>query len=140
MLSIGINLLGQVAKTAVVSAVSKKVVDSLITTKLNKKSDHNKWLRETKLNLFTQLSNEILSYDLENASANEEKKLKEICTKTIILLDDKSIIYKIEDFINKLNKTQRDLIFKDNKKDLILDFKNSSMNLVISLNQNLKKS
>lgn len=140
MLSIGINLLGQVAKTAVVSAVSKKVVDSLITTKLNKKSDHNKWLRETKLNLFTQLSNEILSYDLENASANEEKKLKEICTKTIMLLDDKSIIYKIEDFINKLNKTQRDLIFKDNKKDLILDFKNSSMDLVISLNQNLKKS
>lgn len=140
MIGIGINLLGQVAKTAVVSAVSSKVVDTIITSKLNKKSDHNKWLRETKLQLFTQISQEILSFDPDKANANEERKLKEICAKTVMVLDDKSLIYKIEEFIAQLNKTQRALVFENNSETLLKDFKNKSMNLVIALNDNLKRS
>jgi len=140
MISVGMNLLGQVAKTAVVSAVSSKVVDTLITSKLNQKSDHNKWLRETKLQLFTQISNEVLTFDIEKSNAQEERKLKELCAKTVMVLDDKRLIYKIEEFISSLNQTQRALVFDENNKNLIKDFKNSSMNLVIALNDNLKRA
>ena len=140
MISVGMNLLGQVAKTAVVSAVSSKVVDTLITSKLNQKSDHNKWLRETKLQLFTQISQEILSFDIEKSNAQDERKLKEICAKTIMVLDDKKVIYKIEEFISSLNQTQRALVFDENNKEIISDFKTTSMNLVVALNDNLKRS
>lgn len=140
MISIGINLLGQVAKTAVVSAVSSKVVDTLISSKLNKQSDHQKWRRETKLQLFTKLSQELLSFDIKNSSAKEEKNLKEICTKTLLVLDDKKLIYKIEEYMNEFNKTQRALIFDENNNNLIKDFNNKSMQLVIFLNDNLKRS
>ena len=140
MISVGMNLLGQVAKTAVVSAVSSKVVDTLITSKLNQKSDHTKWLRETKLQLFTQISQEILSFDVEKSNAQEERKLKEICAKTVMVLDDKKLIYKIEEFISNLNQTQRALFFDENNNELIKDFKINSMNLVVALNDNLKRS
>jgi|GEM_PF-1323672 len=140
MISVGMNLLGQVAKTAVVSAVSSKVVDTLITSKLNQKSDHTKWLRETKLQLFTQISQEILSFDVEKSNAQEERNLKEICAKTVMVLDDKKLIYKIEEFISNLNQTQRALVFNENNTDLIKDFKINSMNLVVALNDNLKRS
>ena len=119
MISIGMNLLGQVAKTAVVSAVSSKVVDTLITSKLNQKSDHTKWLRETKLQLFTQISQEILSFDIEKSNAQDERKLKEICAKTVMVLDDKRLIYKIEEFISNLNQTQRALIFDETNEKIL---------------------
>ena len=140
MLSIGINLLGQVAKTAIVSAVSTKVVDTLITSKINKKNDHDKWLRETKLQLFTKISQEILSFDIKNSNAKDERNLKELCSKTVLLLDDKRLVYKIDEFIEKLNRTQRALIFDEENIELIKDFKNNSMNLVMALNENLKRS
>lgn len=140
MISIGMNLLGQVAKTAVVSAVSSKVVDTLITSKLNQKSDHTKWLRETKLQLFTQISQEILSFDIEKSNAQDERKLKEICAKTVMVLDDKRLIYKIEEFISNLNQTQRALIFDETNEKILKDFKINSMNLVVALNDNLKRS
>lgn len=140
MVNIGINLLGQVAKTAAFTAISNKVVDTLVTSKINKKNDHNKWLRETKLQLFTQISQEILSFDVDTSSASEERKLKEICAKTIMVIDDKNLIYNIQEFINNLDKTQRSLIFNNNKDDLIKDFKAKSMDLVVALNNNLKRS
>lgn len=140
MVNVGINLLGQVAKTAAFTAISNKVVDTLVTSKINKKNDHNKWLRETKLQLFTQISQEILSFDLDNSSADDERRLKEICAKTVMVIDDKKLIMNIQDFIDNLNNTQRALIFNSDKTELIKEFKVKSMDLVVALNNNLKRS
>lgn len=140
MISMGLNLLGQAAKTALFGAVTNKVVETVITTKLNKNTEHQKWRRETKLEFFSKLSQEILSYDLDNSTAEDEKKLKEICTKTILVIDEKSLILKIEKYLELLSQTQRALIFDENNKELTRNFKDSSMNLVIALNNNLKRS
>lgn len=140
MISIGLNILGQAAKTALFGAVTNKVVETVITSKINKNTEHQKWRRETKLEFFSKLSQEILSYDLKSCSAQDEKRLKEACTKTILVLDDKSLILKIEKYLEELSKTQRALIFNEDNKKLVEDFKNSGMNLVIALNNNLKRS
>lgn len=137
--NIAVNLLGQALKTTLVGAITNKVVDTVITSKLNKKTEHKKWRREVKLQMFSKLSNEILSYDLINSESSKEKELKELCTKTILLLDDKKLIYKIEEYLNELNKTQRNLIFDENNSNLIAEFNRKSMNLVIELNTNLKQ-
>lgn len=140
MLNIGINILGQVARTALFSAVSTKVVDSIITSKINKKNDHNKWMRETKLNLFSKISNEILSFDIKNSSSQDEKRLKEICNKTVLLLEDKKLIIEIQEYLKQLSQTQRALVFDENNESITNSFNKKSMNLVISLNNNLKRS
>ncbi len=137
--NIAVNLLGQALKTTLVGAITNKVVDTMVTSKLNKKSEHTKWRREVKLEIFSRLSNTILSFDLQNASASNERELKELCTKTILLLDDKKLIFKIENFLDELNKTQRNLIFNENNDELLDKFKQKSLNLVIELNKNLKK-
>lgn len=139
MLSIGVNVLTQATKTAFFSAVSTKIVDKLITSRINKASDHNKWLRETKLQLFTQISKEILSFEIQKATTEDEKRLKDVCTKTIMVLDDKNLIYEIESFLKVLLTAQRALVFNDNNKEEINRYNQASMNLVLSLNKNLKR-
>ncbi len=138
--NIAVNLLGQALKTTLVGAITNKVVDTVVTSKINKKSEHKKWRREIKLEMFSKLSNNILSFDLENANAQTQRDLQELCTKTILLLDDKKLIFKIEKFLNELNNTQRRLIFSENKDEIKEDFKQKSLNLVIELNKNLKQS
>lgn len=140
MISIGINLLGQAAKTALFGAITNKVVDTVISSQLNKKDEHKKWRRETKLQFFSKLSQEVLSFDLENSNANDERSIKEICAKTVLVLDDKKLIYKIEEYINTLNNTQRTLIFNQNDRNIINRFNEAGMNLVVELNENLKRS
>ncbi|MBS9782770.1 MAG: hypothetical protein KGV43_03110 [Arcobacter sp.] len=137
--NIAINLLGQAIKTSLVGVITNKVVDTMVTSKLNKKSEHTKWRREVKLEMFSKLSNTILSFDIKNADATKERELKELCTKTILLLDDKKLIFKIENFLNNLNNTQRELIFSENDDKILDKFKQESLNLVIDLNKNLKK-
>jgi len=141
MVSVGINLLGQVAKTAAFGAITGKVIDTVLSSKINKKNDQLKWIRETKLEFFTKLSQEIMSYDLVNSEAQIERNIKEHVAKVILLIDDKRLILKLEDYINELNKAKRSLIYKENySEELIEKFNEKGMNLVIALNNNLKRS
>ncbi len=140
MSNIAINLLGQALKTTLVGAITNKVVDTVVTSKLNKKSEHSKWRRDVKLEMFSRLSSTILAFDLENADAKKERDLQELCTKTILLLDDRKLILKIEKFLNDLNNTQRKLIFSENENEILEKFKQKSLNLVIELNKNLKRA
>ncbi len=139
MLSIGVNILTEATKTALFSAVSTKIVDKLVTSRLNKNSDHKKWLRETKLQLFTQISKEILSFEIQKATTEDEKRLKEVCSKTLMVLEDKRLIYEIEKFLKVLSSTQRALTFENNNIEEIKRYNQASMDLVISLNKNLKR-
>lgn len=139
MLGASLNILGQVAKTAAFGAITGKVVDSVLSSKLNKKNEYNKWFRQTKLDFYTELSQEILSYDINNSNVQEEKRLKELCSKTILILDDKNLIIKIQDYINELNNLKRLFIYKENHCEIkIKNFKERGLNLIIALNKSLK--
>ncbi|RXJ87966.1 hypothetical protein [Arcobacter sp. CECT 8985] len=137
MLNISLALASQVARNALVGAIATKVVDTFITTKVNNKNDQKKWLRTTKLEAFSKLSQEILSIDLNNLKDENTRSIKEYSAKTILLLEDKKLMNQIEDYLTNLinlNKTSDDRS-KDMKQ--ILDKK--GIDLVMNLNKNLKK-
>ena len=63
---LNITLLSSIAKSALVGAVATRIVDTLISTKINNKVEQNKWLRNTKLDLYSKLTEDILLIDFSN--------------------------------------------------------------------------
>ncbi len=60
------TLLTSFARNALVGAVATKVVDTLISSKINHKAEHIKWLRQTKFELFSDLIDDIIFLDENN--------------------------------------------------------------------------
>ena len=100
---LNITLLTSVAKSALVGAVATKIVDTLISTKINNKIEHGKWLRNTKLELFSKLTEDVLSMDFSNIQT-QTREIKKTSAKIILLINDKKLSNKIEVYINNLNK------------------------------------
>lgn len=100
---LNITLLTSVAKSAIVGAVATKIVDTLISTKINNKIEHGKWLRNTKLELFSKLTEDVLSMDFSNIQT-QTREIKKTSAKIILLINDKKLSNKIEVYINNLNK------------------------------------
>ena len=100
---LNVTLLTSIAKNALVGAVATKLVDTFISNKINNKVEHNKWLRNTKLELFSKLTEDILSLENENFHL-QVKEIKRTTAKIIMLVNDKKLEIKFEDFINRLNK------------------------------------
>ncbi len=120
---LNITLLTSVAKSAFVGAVATKLVDTFISTKINTKIEQNKWLRNTKLELFSKLTEDILLLDSEDFSS-QIKEIKRSCARVILLVNDKKLELKIEDYLTRLNKlAQNSKIDKNNlsllNKDMI---------------------
>ena len=107
---LNVTLLASVAKSAFVGAIATKLVDTLISTKINNKIEQNKWLRNTKLELFSKLTEDILILDNENFHS-QIKENKRSSARIILLVNDKKIEIKLEDFLNRLNRfSQNDKI------------------------------
>jgi hypothetical protein len=100
---LNITLLSSVAKSALVGAVATKIVDTLISTKINNTIEQGKWLRNTKLDLFSKLTEDILSIDLSNVDT-QIREIKKTSAKIILLINDKKLSDKMEVYINNLNK------------------------------------
>jgi hypothetical protein len=100
---LNITLLSSVAKSALVGAVATKIVDTLISTKINNTIEQGKWLRNTKLDLFSKLTEDILSIDLSNVDT-QIREIKKTSAKIILLINDKKLSDKMEIYINNLNK------------------------------------
>uniref|UniRef100_UPI0040481254 hypothetical protein n=1 Tax=Aliarcobacter sp. TaxID=2321116 RepID=UPI0040481254 len=100
---LNITLLTAVAKSAIVGAVATKIVDTLISTKINNKIEQGKWLRNTKLELFSKLTEDVLSTDYSNLQI-QIREIKKTSAKIILLINDKKLSNKIEVYINNLNK------------------------------------
>ncbi|AXH15723.1 hypothetical protein [Malaciobacter mytili] len=137
MFNISLSLVGQVAKTAAFGAIATKVIDTFILSKVNNKIDQKRWLRQSKLEAFTKLSQEILSIDLNNPKEESLRSIKEYSAKTILLLEDRVLINTIEDYLTylvNLNKTCH-----DSSKNMLSVVDKKGINLVMALNKNLKK-
>lgn len=65
MFNISLALVGQVARNAAFGAIATKVVDTFILSKVNNKIDQKRWIRQSKLEAYAKLSQEILSIDLK---------------------------------------------------------------------------
>lgn len=100
---LNITVLTSVAKSALVGAVATKLVDTFVSTKINNKFEQNKWLRSTKLELFSKLTEDIIIVDFENFKA-QIKEVKRTCAKIILLVNDRNLENKIDDYLNRLNR------------------------------------
>ncbi len=100
---LNLTLFTSVAKSALVGAVATKLVDTFISTKINNKVEQNRWIRNTKLELFSKLTEDILSIE----SSNIDSQLREInktSAKIILLLNDRKLTDKLEHYTNALIK------------------------------------
>jgi hypothetical protein len=100
---LNVTLLTSIAKNALVGAVATKLVDTFISNKINNKVEHNKWLRNIKLELFSKLTEDILLLESENFHL-QVKEIKRTASKVMLLVNDKKLEIKLEDFINRLNR------------------------------------
>ena len=94
---LNVTLLTSVAKSALVGAVATKLVDTLISSKINNKIEQNKWLRNTKLELFSKLTEDILSTDISNIET-QLREIKKTSAKIILLINDRKLSDKIENY------------------------------------------
>lgn len=91
------------ATNILVGSVTTKIFDSIITTRIVQKQEKNRWLREKKLNLFSQLSEEILSIDCKNL-INKQKNITEITSKIVLLIEDKELKTNLNNYTFLLNE------------------------------------
>jgi phosphotransacetylase len=100
---LNLTLVTSIAKSALVGAVATKLVDILVSTKINNKMEQNRWIRNTKLELFSKLTEDILAM----GSGNIDEQLREInktSAKIILLINDRKLTHKIETYIDTLIK------------------------------------
>ena len=100
---LNVVLLTNVEKSALVGAVVTKIVDTLISSKINNKIEQNKWIRNTKLELFSKLTEDILSTDSTNISI-QLREIKKTSAKIVLLINDRKLSDKIENYTNVLMK------------------------------------
>lgn len=85
------------ATNILIGSVTTKVFDSVVTSKLTQKQEKNKWLREKKLNLFSQLSENILTMNCENLLKNK-LEIKEVSSKIILLTEDTNLKTNLQNY------------------------------------------
>ncbi|RXK11711.1 hypothetical protein CP965_13160 [Halarcobacter mediterraneus] len=88
----------QIASNAIIGTVASKLIDSVLSSKISQKNDKKKWIRERKLNIFSNLSEEIIHLTCENL---EEKKtnIKNSVSKIILLINDKDLIRTLNNYM-----------------------------------------
>ena len=100
---LNVTLLTTVTKSALVGAVATKLVDTFISTKINNKIEQNKWLRNTKLELFSNLIDDMYLLNQENF---DEKivQIRRNIAKIILVLNDKKLSINLENYLERLNQ------------------------------------
>ncbi len=132
---LNVTLLTSVAKSALVGAVATKLVDTLISSKINNKIEQNKWLRNTKLELFSKFTEDILSIDTLNIEI-QLREIKKTSAKIILLVNDRKVNDKIENYINALIKFNENERIEKNALSLVNKDMISFLSKNIKLNGN----
>jgi len=90
-------LVNQVAQNAIIGSITTKLFDTVINSKLVQKNEKKKWVREKKLNLFSQLSEEILTINSKNIN-EKQKMIREISSKIILLTENQKLKTNLENY------------------------------------------
>lgn len=125
-----LSLANTVAGNAILGSIITKSFDSFVVSKVTQKNDKKKWLREKVLNLFTELSNEIVEIKCENLKV-KQKNIKELIIKIRLLINNKSLQTTLENYIYILNE------YECYKNEINLEIINEE--LINVLNKSIKK-
>ncbi len=107
--------------SAILGTLATKLFDSIVTSKFIQKSDKKKWLREKKLNLFSQLCEELLNMNCQNLE-QKRKTIKEISLKIILLAEDKNLKTNLKNYLFILEEYkcyERDINLQDLNDELV---------------------
>lgn len=115
-----LTLVNTVAGNAILGSVSTKLFDSLVTSRFTQKNDRKKWLREKTLNLFSELSHNVLEINCENLK-EKQMKIKELTSKINLLIDNKYLKINLENYSFLLNE------YECYKSDINLDHLNEEL-------------
>lgn len=94
-------LVGTVIGSATFGAIVGKFLDAFLISKINQNIEKSKWLREMKLIEFSKLSQELSSMGFDNKTMKDEYKFYSLASKSLLLLDDKTLKKEIQDFIEE---------------------------------------
>ncbi len=108
------------ATNILVGSITTKVFDAIVTTKLTQKQEKKKWIRDKKLNLFSQLSENILTINCNNIF-EKQKTIKELSSKIILLTEDKNLKINLLNYAFILNE------YESYKSDINLDQLNQEL-------------
>lgn len=125
-----ISLVNTIAGNAIIGSIATKTFDSLVSSRFTQKNDKKKWIREKTLNLFSDLTNEVLEISCENLE-DKKKKIKELNSKINLLIDDKSLKTNLENYSFILEE------YECYKSEINLDFINQE--LVSNLRSHMMK-
>jgi len=137
MLQIGLGLMGSVVRTAAFGVIAGKVFDSLVLSKINDSNDNKKWLRQIKLETYSLFCDKILTARIGTLSNEDFLQLRKCATKTILLIEDKTLIDQINNYLLTSN-----LMFSTNEEvnqQEITKFNKNGLNIIQLLNRNLKQ-
>ncbi|OUR70481.1 hypothetical protein A9Q76_07230 [Arcobacter sp. 31_11_sub10_T18] len=137
MLQIGLGLIGSVVRTAAFGVIAGKVFDSLVLSKINDSNDNKKWLRQIKLETYSLFCDKILTARIGTLSNEDFLQLRKCATKTILLIEDKTLINHINNYLltsNTMFSTNEEV----NQQE-ITKFNKNGLNIIQLLNRNLKQ-
>ncbi len=97
------------ATNIAIGSLTTKIFDSFITSKFTQRQEKKKWLREKQLNLFSQLSEDVISINCQNC-LKKKISIKENVFKIILLIEDKNLKTNLENYIFILDEYE---CFKD---------------------------
>lgn len=96
-------LVNSIAGNAILGSISTKIFDSLITSRFTQKNDKTKWVREKKLHLFSELSEELISMNCDNL-IEKQKNITTVVSKIILLIEDNMLKTKLNNYTFILNE------------------------------------
>lgn len=128
---INLALLGSVASNTLISTLSSKLVDRILNSSQKHSSEKQQWLFKVKLELYSLLSNEVLTCNEHNFCTKKEI-IKEKLSQIILLVDDQNIVQILENYRFILEEY-------DNAKELI-DINTINKELLHTLSCNIKNN
>lgn len=99
-LTLAVTVIG----SASFGAVAGKLLDAFVLSNIIDKYEKKKWLRQTKIEAFTKLTEEMLSLGIKGQLFDDPWQFRASAAKAILLLDDPKLIEDIDVFINELYK------------------------------------
>lgn len=99
-LTIAVTVIG----SASFGAVAGKLLDAFVLSHISDKYEKKKWLRQTKIEAFTKLTEEMLSLGIKGQLFDDPWQFRALAAKAILLLDDPKLIKDINIFIDELYK------------------------------------
>lgn len=103
-----LTLIGAIVGSAAFGAVAGKMLDAFVITPWADRYQKKRWLRQTKIEAYTKLTEEILSLGMHTGVMDDPLKFRGLCAKAILLIDDKQLIAEIERIIEDIYKLSYD--------------------------------